>query len=86
MNVNEVMSDEYVEQCLTEVKFLNASGNDRAGRMIECLMAKIDNLMLEFCPKDMSPKQAENWANNQKPYEPFKDEKFEKWLKNQHRI
>ena len=83
MNVNEVMSNEYVEQCLTEVKFLNASGNDRAGRMIECLMSKIDMLMLEFCHTDMSDKQLENWSNNQKPYVPFKDEVFEKWLKNQ---
>ena len=86
MNVNEVMSNEYVEQCLAEAKFLNASGNARAGRMIECLMSKIDYLMLEFCPKDMSPRQSENWADNQKPYMAFKDEKFEKWLKNQHRI
>ena len=83
MNVNEVMSNEYVERCLAEVNYLNANCDYRAARMIECLMAKIDTLMLEFCPGDMSTRQVENWGENQKPYEAFKDEKFEKWLKNQ---
>ena len=29
------------------------------------LQAKIDALMLEYCPEDMTPEQFENWENNQ---------------------
>lgn len=36
---------------------------------IEALQAKIDSLMLEFCPEDMSQNQINEWAKHQKPYE-----------------
>ena len=29
------------------------------------LQAKIDSLMLEFCPEDMTPEQMERWKENQ---------------------
>jgi hypothetical protein len=34
---------------------------------IERLKAKIDALMLEFCPDEMTPEQVEQWGENQKP-------------------
>jgi hypothetical protein len=33
------------------------------------LQAKIDELMLEYCPEDMTPEQFENWKANQRPVE-----------------
>ena len=31
----------------------------------DALQAKIDALMLEYCPGEMTPEQIENWGNNQ---------------------
>ena len=31
------------------------------------LQAKIDALMLEYCPDEMTPEQLNGWAKNQKP-------------------
>jgi hypothetical protein len=33
------------------------------------LQFKIDNLMLEYCPEDITPAQFENWKAHQKPVE-----------------
>lgn len=33
------------------------------------LQAKIDQLMLEFCPEEMTQEQIENWEKHQKPSE-----------------
>ena len=33
---------------------------------IDRLQAKIDMLMLEYCPDEMTPEQIENWDNHQK--------------------
>ena len=33
----------------------------------KALQAKIDALMLEFCPEDMTKEQLERWAKSQKP-------------------
>jgi hypothetical protein len=35
------------------------------GALIAELEAKIDALMLEFCPEDMTPEQRANWASHQ---------------------
>lgn len=35
-------------------------------RRIEYLQSRIDSLMLEFCPEDMTKEQLENWKKNQK--------------------
>lgn len=32
--------------------------------------AKIDSLMLEYCPEDMTDTQIEEWAEHQKVYQP----------------
>lgn len=37
---------------------------------IERLQSKVDALMLEYCPDEMSPEQKENWARHQVPVEP----------------
>lgn len=36
---------------------------------IEALQARIDELMLEYCPEDMTKEQIENWKAHQKPVE-----------------
>ena len=42
------------------------------GQLAECrsriaaLQAKIDSLMLEYCPGEMTPEQIENWGRHQK--------------------
>lgn len=49
----------------------NALKEECDGRMkaIESLQAKIDELMLEYCPDDMTPVQLKNWADHQTPSE-----------------
>lgn len=39
---------------------------DRLARM-EALQAHIDELMLEYCPDEMTPEQIEEWGKHQKP-------------------
>lgn len=34
---------------------------------IQSMQAKIDALMLEFCPDEMTAKQKDNWAKHQVP-------------------
>lgn len=34
-------------------------------RTIASMQAKIDRLMLEYCPEDMTPEQIENWKRHQ---------------------
>jgi hypothetical protein len=34
---------------------------------IEELEAKVDSLMLEWCPDEMTPEQIEKWGSNQRP-------------------
>lgn len=36
-----------------------------AADRLEALEAKIDALMLEYCPDEMTPEQLENWGNHQ---------------------
>ena len=40
--------------------------NEWAGRAAG-LEAKIDALMLEYCPDEMTPEQLEEWGRNQRP-------------------
>lgn len=35
---------------------------------IDSKQAKIDSLMLEYCPDKMTQEQKDNWANHQKPF------------------
>lgn len=37
-----------------------------AAKELGALQAKIDDLMLEYCPKDMTPEQIENWKQHQR--------------------
>ena len=39
-------------------------------RKNEDLQAKIDALMLEYCPDDMTEEQMKNWEKHQKPVSP----------------
>jgi len=41
-----------------------------ARRTIEELQAKVDALMLEYCPDEMTAAQKENWARHQEPCQP----------------
>lgn len=36
---------------------------------LEALQAKIDRLMLEYCPEEMTEEQKANWAKHQVPSE-----------------
>lgn len=33
----------------------------------DALQAKLDRLMLEYCPEEMTPEQLANWAKHQRP-------------------
>ena len=39
----------------------------RESRDANALQAKIDHLMLEYCPEEMTPEQIENWRKHQHP-------------------
>lgn len=34
---------------------------------VDALQARVDALMLEFCPDEMNEEQLENWARHQRP-------------------
>jgi hypothetical protein len=38
-----------------------------AERVVHSIQAKIDGLMLEYCPEEMTGEQLKNWAVHQKP-------------------
>jgi hypothetical protein len=38
-----------------------------AERKLGAAQARIDELMFEYCPNDMSPEQKKRWAKSQKP-------------------
>ena len=38
-----------------------------AARKADALQARIDALMLEYCPEEMTEAQKENWARHQRP-------------------
>lgn len=47
---------------------LTAAGYlDAAAQELESQQAKIDALMLEFCPEALPPAQLEEWARHQQP-------------------
>lgn len=53
---------------------------DRAGAEVlrlhgekDALQAKIDALMLEYCPDEMTPEQLEGWARHQAPAPPSEE-------------
>lgn len=41
----------------------------KANKTIDHLQAKIDDLMLEYCPDEMSVTQIKEWMNHQSPVE-----------------
>ena len=45
------------------------------------LQAKIDSLMLEYCPDEMTPQQAENWCKHQRPLDEEQTLKIERAIK-----
>lgn len=36
-------------------------------KKLETLQAKLDAVMLEYCPEDMTQEQVDNWARHQRP-------------------
>lgn len=52
-----------------EIKRLRAESaeNERLRTQVAALQARLDALMLEFCPDEMSEEQIENWARYQRP-------------------
>lgn len=43
--------------------------NERLRNETGYLQAKIDSLMLEYCPEDMTKEQVAEWERNQRPSE-----------------
>lgn len=41
--------------------------NERLRAQVAALQAKVDALMLEFCPDEMTEEQKETWARHQQP-------------------
>jgi len=44
----------------------------------EVLQAQIDSLMLEYCPKEMTKEQLDNWAKHQRPAIKAESEEIDK--------
>ena len=42
-----------------------AEGNDMLNKKNKSLQAKIDALMIEYCPEEMTTAQRDEWARNQ---------------------
>ena len=65
-----------------ELEFLRSVKESRGKELaerdaeIERLKAKVDALMLEFCPDEMTPEQMEQWGKNQKPTNAGKEDKL----------
>lgn len=43
---------------------------EEARRESECRQSKIDSLMLEYCPDEMTPEQVAEWGRHQRRYDP----------------
>lgn len=41
---------------------------EEAERKVQAQQYVIDNLMLEYCPEEMTDEQRAEWARNQRPY------------------
>ena len=54
------------EGVIPEVKRLNAVVAEQQ-KTIQHLQAKIDSLMLEYCPEDMTAEQVAEWEKHQVP-------------------
>lgn len=64
------LRDEYVQQsarCGEEDSQERSLLAQEAADEIERLQAKIDALMLEYCPDEMTPEQRTEWAKHQRP-------------------
>jgi len=48
---------------------------------INALQAKIDQLMFEYCPEEMTERQKENWGKHQKPVTAEQQAELEESLK-----
>lgn len=44
--------------------------NEHYKQQLRAAQARIDALMLEYCPDEMTPEQRENWAANQRAAQP----------------
>lgn len=47
---------------------------------IQSQQAKIDELMLEYCPEDMTKEQMDEWARHQRPVTKEEERRIEKAL------
>ena len=61
--------DEWKEYCarVSEGKEAAETERDALRRRVEEQQAKIDALMLEYCPDEMTPAQLEEWGRHQRP-------------------
>lgn len=55
-------------------------------KIIDSLDARIDALMMEYCPDEMTPEQIERWGKHQKRCSPEEEAAIEKALKTSDRI
>ena len=52
-----------------------AEGNDILNKKNKSLQARIDALMIEYCPEEMTTSQRDEWERNQKPHSPEYEQK-----------
>ena len=78
MKTEETPFDDWWEQHSFNIHYLDAhtirrhcydagvlEGMCRRQSDIDSLQARIDELMLEYCPNEMTPEQVQEWAKNQ---------------------
>ena len=58
--------DNLVTMAMTDYTAM-CSALDAKARECEEFEAKIDRLMMEYCPEEMTQAQIDNWAKNQRP-------------------
>jgi len=46
-------------------------------KKVKHLQFRVDSLMLEYCPDEMTKKQKKNWAKHQRPVDKKTEEKIE---------
>lgn len=53
-----------------KMRLMAEESNARLREELAAKQAKIDNLMLEYCPDEMTPEQMAEWAKYQRPLNP----------------
>jgi len=62
----EVVNADHARKLETEL-IASLAALSAAEQRAEGMQARIDELMLEYCPDEMTPEQIEEWGKHQKP-------------------